>query len=60
MKRILSLLLIFINTSIGFAQGFLVNNYKVDIYINEKGYFDVVENYDITFTRYLPYHTNLL
>ncbi|MGO3183473.1 MAG: DUF2207 domain-containing protein [Aequorivita sp.] len=32
------------------SQGFEVNSAKVDIYISEKGYFDVVENYDLTFT----------
>ncbi len=33
------------------AQGFEVDSAKVDIYISEKGYFDVVENYDLTFTE---------
>jgi uncharacterized membrane protein YgcG len=32
-----------------FAQGFTVQNYTVDIYINQAGYFDVVENYDLNF-----------
>lgn len=34
------------------AQDFIVNNFVVDIYISEEGYFDVVENYDLTFTAY--------
>lgn len=32
-----------------FAQGFTVNNCKVEIFIQKEGYFDVVENYDIDF-----------
>ncbi len=34
------------------AQDFIVNKCIVDIYISENGYFDVVENYDITFTAH--------
>ena len=33
-----------------FAQGFVVNEYKVDVYLSEEGYFDVEEYYDIEFT----------
>lgn len=36
----------------GFAQDFVVNKSTVDIYLSEKGYFDVVETYDLTFTAY--------
>ena len=36
----------------GFGQGFEVNKAHVDISINADGYFDVVENYDLTFTQY--------
>ncbi len=36
----------------GFAQDFEVKHSQVDIYINEGGYFDVVENYDLNFTAY--------
>lgn len=42
-------LLFFIN---GFAQDFEVNYAKVDIYISDKGYFDVVEKYDVDFLDY--------
>ena len=35
----------------GNAQGFEVDKAQVDIFISEKGYFDVVENYDLTFTE---------
>lgn len=35
----------------GYTQGFEVDKAKVDIYINADGYFDVVENYDLTFTE---------
>ena len=49
MKKILSILLILFAVSTGFTQDFTVNNYTVDIHINQKGYFDVVENYDLNF-----------
>jgi len=49
MKNILSILLILFTISNGFTQDFTVNNYTVDIHINQKGYFDVVENYDLNF-----------
>ena len=34
------------------AQDFIVNKCVVDIHISEEGYFDVVENYDLTFTAH--------
>lgn len=34
------------------GQGFEVDKAHVDVYINEDGYFDVVEKYDLTFTEY--------
>ena len=49
MKKFLSILLILFTFSNGFTQDFTVNNYTVDIHINQKGYFDVVENYDLNF-----------
>ena len=52
MKKVVSVLFIIFSISIGYTQGFTVNKYTVDIYINQKGYFDVVENYDLTFERY--------
>ena len=36
----------------GFAQDFIVNKAQVDLYINNEGYFDVIEDYDLTFTTY--------
>ncbi|QQX75650.1 MULTISPECIES: DUF2207 domain-containing protein [Aequorivita] len=42
-------MLFFLKTS---AQDFIVNKCVVDIYISEEGYFDVMENYDITFTAH--------
>ena len=33
----------------GVAQDFTVNKSQVDIFIHQDGYFDVVENYDLTF-----------
>lgn len=35
-----------------YAQGFVVNKAQVDIHISEEGYFDVVEDYDLTFTEH--------
>ena len=34
-----------------YSQGFDVDSATIDIYISEDGYFDVVENYDLTFTE---------
>ena len=50
LRFILSLFVGFFLLNNGKAQGFEVDYAKVDIYINSDGYFDVVENYDITFT----------
>ena len=36
----------------GLAQDFIVNKSQIDIYINKDGFFDVVENYDLTFNTY--------
>lgn len=36
----------------GYTQDFEVDKAQVDIYISADGYFDVVENYDLTFTEY--------
>ncbi|QAA80237.1 DUF2207 domain-containing protein [Aequorivita sp. H23M31] len=52
MKPLCSLLLLFLGILNGFSQGFEVNRAKVDIYISEDGYFDVIENYDLTFTEH--------
>ncbi|ALM09155.1 hypothetical protein SB49_03955 [Sediminicola sp. YIK13] len=38
----------------GYAQDFTVTNYSVDITIEEDGYFDVIENYDLNFE--IPKH----
>lgn len=34
-----------------YPQGFVVDEAKIEVHISEKGYFDVVEKYDITFTE---------
>ena len=49
MKKLIVSFLALITLSASYAQGFIVKNYEVDIYINADGYFDVVENYDISF-----------
>ena len=51
MKYIFSLLLAVFTLSLGYAQGFDVKKYTVDIYISEEGYFDVVEKYDVYFNQ---------
>ena len=38
-----------VNYSADYLPDFTVTNYRVDITIQEEGYFDVVENYDINF-----------
>lgn len=50
LRTFLVILLGFFILTEGVAQDFEVDYAKVDIYINTDGYFDVVENYDITFT----------
>src|SRR5690554_4177022 len=50
MKKLLFLLLIFLISGTNYAQDFIVENSHVDIYLSEKGYFDVVENYDLVFS----------
>ena len=49
-KLIFTLLTVFLSYS-SYSQGFTVENYEVDVYINQDGYFDVVENYDLNFTQ---------
>ena len=51
MKRILLLITFLIAHFYGFSQAFVVDDLHVDVYVNPSGYFDVVENYDITFTQ---------
>lgn len=38
--------------SISLAQGFEVNKYTVDIIVNQDGWFDVTERYDVNFTEH--------
>ncbi len=49
MRKMLSVLFALFIIPITSAQDFTVNRYVADIYISEKGYFDVVENYDLNF-----------
>ncbi len=50
-KVLLFLLTMMWSLTVG-AQDFTVKNYSVEIMINGKGYFDVVENYDLNFDTY--------
>lgn len=54
MKKLSLLLLVLLSFKFGYAQDFTVDNYRVDITIHQEGYFDVVENYDLTFD--MPKH----
>lgn len=51
MKKYITLIVLLFSFYSVFGQGFDVDNYNVDIYINKAGYFDVVEKYDINFTE---------
>jgi uncharacterized membrane protein len=52
MRHTLQVLILLFSISFGFAQGFSVEQYSVEIDINSEGYFDVVERYDINFSQY--------
>jgi uncharacterized membrane protein YgcG len=49
MKKISLLFLLFFGQLTAHAQDFTVTSYAVDITIHEKGYFDVVEKYNLNF-----------
>ena len=49
MKKILTIFLLIFTSALGFSQDFTVDSCSVDIFINQKGYFDVVENYNLNF-----------
>ncbi len=49
MKKIFSIALLFLSIFTGSSQDFSVENYTIIIEISEKGYFDVIENYDLNF-----------
>ena len=51
-KKLLLFLFAILFFQNGFAQDFNVKNCQMDIYINEEGYFDVIENYHLNFTKY--------
>lgn len=51
MKRIYALLFFLSAHLIAFSQGFTVNKFTADIYLNTEGYFDVVEKYEIEFSE---------
>lgn len=52
MKNRLAILFSFFAIYLGFAQGFTVERYTVDIHISAEGYFDVVEKYDLKFDQF--------
>ena len=51
MKKLIFILLLFSAPAVAFAQGFVVNNFIADFYLNEEGYFDVIENYEVEFLQ---------
>ncbi|GGC49213.1 hypothetical protein GCM10011386_46880 [Parapedobacter defluvii] len=50
MKKFLLILLLSLANVVAFAQGFVVNQFTADVYLNKDGYFDVAENYEVNFT----------
>ncbi len=49
-KLLLRILLVFVvSTCYSYAQNFIVNNYAAEVFIEEEGYFDVKEKYNLTF-----------
>lgn len=51
MKKYLLLFLLVYPVLKLFSQGFTVENYSVEIFLNKDGYFDVTENYDLDFSE---------
>ena len=51
MVRLFLFFSFFIITTLSFSQGFVVDDYHVDVFLNKAGYFDVVEKYEINFTE---------
>lgn len=51
MKKLIFILLLFSTPAVAFAQGFVVNNFIADFYLNKEGYFDVIENYEVEFLQ---------
>ena len=49
MKKLVLIFFWFLYFFDGSAQDFIVNKSHIQIYISKDGYFDVVENYDLTF-----------
>src|SRR5690554_955038 len=49
-RSFISLLIGLFFVAEGYGQDFEVDYVHIDVFINAEGYFDVVENYDITFT----------
>lgn len=54
MKKLLFLILLLSGSSKLFSQDFDVHQYRVEIFINEEGYFDVIEKYNLNFE--MPKH----
>jgi len=52
MKRIILLFGIILASQFSFAQGFEVNSYQVEVWIDTEGHFDVTERYDLHFSQY--------
>ena len=52
MKRIILFFGIILASQFSFAQGFEVNSYQVEVWIDTEGHFDVTERYDLHFSQY--------
>ncbi len=51
MKKILVFLFMIMGICPTFGQGFLVDDCHVEVFLNQAGYFDVIENYKVNFTE---------
>lgn len=50
MKKYILIIFLLFATVTAFTQDFIVNNCKIEIFLQKEGYFDVVEDYDIDFS----------
>lgn len=51
MKKLLLIFLLMLTNVFAFAQDFTVNNFTADFYLSKDGYFDVVEKYELEFSK---------
>ncbi|MDD3458466.1 MAG: DUF2207 domain-containing protein [Weeksellaceae bacterium] len=52
MKKLIFTIVFLFSVGFCFAQGFVVKKFAADIEINQDGWFDITETYDVVFTEY--------